>query len=302
MYISIDLLHRNPLNPRKNISEQIPEDDNGKKLYQTIEGLAASISEVGLINPIIVEKFASGYQIIAGERRFEACKLLGMSEVRCEVIESTEQTKLLVMAIENLQRKDLTIVEEGEIYEHVHGVNSDYRSMSKLLGVPISRISYAINAYKKLSPQVQQMVQSKTITEESTRALTKLYNKPELQLAVAQRLAKEDTKQFDKAKEIIEFVNDKKTPEHVVNRLISDDNYSIDEAKDDARFDIYDPEEESPIDKTYTQFVETLEKLDTIITPTNIASFRAIDKIGMKEMLQRHIQLLQQVLTQIDYI
>lgn len=123
--------------------------------------------------------------IIAGERRYSACKLLGLSEVRCEVIEGTPQSKLLVMAVENLQRKDLTIVEEGEIFESLktaYGVGMSNRKTASLLGVSPQRVDFAINAYTKLSPQVQLMVQSKEITEESTRALTKLSKEPEVQL------------------------------------------------------------------------------------------------------------------------
>lgn len=137
--------------------------------------------------------------IIAGERRYNACKLLGLSEVKCEVIESTEQKKLLMMAVENLQRKDLTIVEEGEIYQHLYtACTPSYRKLSSLLGVSTMRISYAINAYTKLSSEVQQMVQQKQITEESTRALTKLSKEPEVQLRVAQEIAKEAEHIHDK--------------------------------------------------------------------------------------------------------
>lgn len=92
----------------------------------------------------------------------KACKLLGMTDVRCEVIEGTEQNKLLIMAIENLQRKDLSIVEEGQIYNGLTtALLLSQNKLSKQLGVPQQRINYAINAYLKLTPEVQQMVQNK---------------------------------------------------------------------------------------------------------------------------------------------
>ena len=225
-----------------------------------------------------------------------------MAEVRCEVIEGTEQTKLLVMAIENLQRKDLTIVEEGEIYDQLSTAWTNCRELSVKLGVSKSRVNFAINAYLKLSPEVQQMVQSKEIDEKSTRALTKLYKEPVLQLAVAQRLAKEETKQFDKAKEIIEFVNDKKTPEYIKEKLVSDETYTLEEAKEDAKFDIYDTNEQTPADKTYAKFIQTLDALDGIITPINLSSFRAIDNIGVKERLKAHLAHVQMILSQIDIL
>ncbi|WP_442891419.1 hypothetical protein [Dendrosporobacter sp. 1207_IL3150] len=75
-----------------------------------------------------------------------------------------------MMAIENLQRKDLSIVEEGEVYYHLGtAFPGSQHDLSKLIGINRRRISYAINAYTKLSSEVQQMVQQKQITEESTR-------------------------------------------------------------------------------------------------------------------------------------
>lgn len=89
------------------------------------------------------------------------------------------------MAVENLQRKDLTIVEEGETFNHLksaYGVGTSNRKIAGLLGVSPQRVDFAINAYTKLSSEVQQMVQQKQITEESTRALTKLSKEPEAEI------------------------------------------------------------------------------------------------------------------------
>jgi len=76
-----------------------------------------------------------------------------MTTVRCEIIEGQPEVLQSITGAENLQRKDWSLVEEGEYYHNVHGVNSiSYREMSKSFGIPISRISYAINAFTKLSP------------------------------------------------------------------------------------------------------------------------------------------------------
>lgn len=65
-----------------------------------------------------------------------------------------------MMAVENLQRKDLTIVEEGEIYQHLGtAYQLSNNNISKLLGIARRRVDFAINAYTKLSSEVQQMVQ-----------------------------------------------------------------------------------------------------------------------------------------------
>jgi len=143
-----------------------------------------------------------------------------MTTVRCEVIEGTDQDKLLIMAVENLQRKDLSIVEEGEIFKSLTTAWSQ-RETAKKLGVSLARLQFAINAFTKLSPEVQQMVQSKELTEESTRALTKLFKEPEVQYRVATELAKEESNQFAKAKEMVADV--KRLPIHVKQKFAEDE-------------------------------------------------------------------------------
>ncbi|WP_333595122.1 hypothetical protein [Anaerospora hongkongensis] len=104
-----------------------------------------------------------------------------------EVIEGTKEVKQKITGAENLQRKDWSIVEEGEYYSSLGtACQLSNNQLAQQIGVARRRSDYAINAYTKLSPQVQLLVQSREITEESTRALTKLSKEPEMQLRVAQ--------------------------------------------------------------------------------------------------------------------
>ena len=104
MELSLDEIRPNPIQPRKSIDKV--------KLSE----LAESIKVHGLISPILVRKFNSKYEIIAGERRFHACRLAGMKTVPVIVKEVSDDTSFKLSLIENLQREDLNPMEESEAY------------------------------------------------------------------------------------------------------------------------------------------------------------------------------------------
>ena len=102
MEIPVEKIVPNPNQPR------ITFDD------ETIAELAQSISQVGLIQPLVVRRAAGGYELVAGERRLRACKSLGMEKVTCIIEdEMPEESSAMVALIENLQREDLDPVEEA---------------------------------------------------------------------------------------------------------------------------------------------------------------------------------------------
>lgn len=95
---------KNPFQPRKRF------DDTA------IEELAQSVHEHGIIQPIVVRKNEKKYEIVAGERRYRAAKLAGLTEVPVIVRDFNEQQMMEVAILENLQREDLTPIEEAEAY------------------------------------------------------------------------------------------------------------------------------------------------------------------------------------------
>ena len=100
----------NPLQPRKTFE---PE---------ALDELAASIREHGVIQPLTVRKMPSGfYQIIAGERRWRAARLAGLDEVPVVIIEADDKKAMELALIENLQRADLTPIEEARGYQQLIG-------------------------------------------------------------------------------------------------------------------------------------------------------------------------------------
>lgn len=105
--IDLELIECNEDQPRKYFDEE------------KIKELADSISSHGLVQPIIVNKSQSGkYKIIAGERRFRACKIAGLRQVPVIIKDLTEKEILEIALIENIQRQELTAIEEAEGFQN----------------------------------------------------------------------------------------------------------------------------------------------------------------------------------------
>ena len=108
LYASIEAISPNPQQPRSRMNEE--------KLAE----LALSIGEHGLIQPLIVTQVAKGkFTLIAGERRWRAAGIAGLSEVPVLVIEASTQDMLELAIIENVQRDDLNALEEALAYQHL---------------------------------------------------------------------------------------------------------------------------------------------------------------------------------------
>ena len=96
-----------------------PKRDQPRKYFDkdALEELSASIAENGLLQPILVREYGDGrYQIIAGERRFRASKLAGLTEIPAIVLEKDDRKAAQIALIENIQREDLNPLEEALAY------------------------------------------------------------------------------------------------------------------------------------------------------------------------------------------
>ncbi|HNR51796.1 MAG TPA: ParB/RepB/Spo0J family partition protein, partial [Deltaproteobacteria bacterium] len=102
--IPSDEIYPNPIQPRKTFDET------------TIAELAESIKKHGLISPILVRRTNTRYEIIAGERRYHACKLAGIQNIPSIVKDISDSEAFKISLIENLQREDLNPMEEAEAY------------------------------------------------------------------------------------------------------------------------------------------------------------------------------------------
>ncbi|MBQ2688989.1 MAG: ParB/RepB/Spo0J family partition protein [Solobacterium sp.] len=138
---------------------------------QAMEELTASIKENGLIQPITVRKVEDGYEIIAGERRFRACQRAGYETIPCYVLSPGEDEAAGMALIENIQREDLTAVEEARSYVHLmRQASLTQEELAARLGKSQSGIANKIRLLN-LPLTIQEAVINKTISERHARAL-----------------------------------------------------------------------------------------------------------------------------------
>ena len=140
--------------------------------------LAESIREYGMIQPITVRRLASGYyQIIAGERRWRAARMAGLKEVPVRVIEADERLATELALVENLQREDLSPIEEAQGYKtlmEVYGMTQD--EAAKRVGKSRPTVTNALRLLS-LAPEVQPFVEQGLLSAGHARALVPV--KPE---------------------------------------------------------------------------------------------------------------------------
>ena len=105
--ISLEEIKKNPYQPRTIFNEE------------KLDELKESIEKNGLLQPIVVKKAVKGYYIIAGERRFRAFELLGKETIPAIVKEMTDEEMMVFSVLENLQREDLSALEESESYKNL---------------------------------------------------------------------------------------------------------------------------------------------------------------------------------------
>ena len=134
---SIDHIQVNPFQPRKIFAEK------------AIAELAASIKSKGVLQPLLVKKNGSGYQLIAGERRLRAALKAGLQTVPVIVKDVNEQDVREIALIENLQREDLNVIEEAEAYQSLIGsYGYTQEVLSEKVGKSRSAITNALRLLK----------------------------------------------------------------------------------------------------------------------------------------------------------
>jgi ParB family chromosome partitioning protein len=158
---------------------------------ESLADLADSIREHGIIQPLTVRKLQSGYyQIIAGERRWRAARMAGLSEVPCIVIEADDRKAMELALIENLQREDLNPIEEAMGYQTLvsrYGLTQEQTAQQ--VGKSRSAVANALRLLN-LSPSVRSMVEEGKLSGGHARALLPL--SPALQESAAATVLKSD--------------------------------------------------------------------------------------------------------------
>ncbi len=156
------------------ISKILPNKQQPRKNFKDkdIEELSHSIKNQGLIQPIIVRDTGNdSYEIIAGERRWRACQLVGVHSVDCVVMNTAEDKVFELALIENIQRENLNVIEEAKAYKRLIEINNlKTDDLSKNLGKSSSHISNLIRILD-LDEEIHQMIISGKISMGHARAL-----------------------------------------------------------------------------------------------------------------------------------
>ena len=171
-FLPLSDIEPNKLQPRKNFDED------------ALAELADSIKQYGIVEPIIVTKKGKGYEIIAGERRWRAARMAGLKTVPVIIREYSDQERMEVALIENLQRTDLNAIEEALAYK---ALIEEYDLKQDEVADKVSKSRTTItNSLRllKLSDNVQQMLIDDMISSGHARALLAIED-PDVQYSTA---------------------------------------------------------------------------------------------------------------------
>ena len=162
--VSISSILRNKFQPRKNFNKE------------QMEELTNSIKERGIIQPIIVRRQADKYEIVAGERRWQAAQNAGLHEVPIVEIQADDLKSLEFAIVENVQRDDLNPIEEANGYKRlIDEFNYDHEKVAKFIGKSRAHITNCLRLLT-LPSEVIKLIEDKKISQGHAKILVGLEN------------------------------------------------------------------------------------------------------------------------------
>lgn len=155
------------------LSRIIPDPDQPRRNFEeeALQELAASIKEHGVIQPIIVIPYGDQYQIVAGERRFRAAVMAGLEQIPAIIRTLSDQNKLEISLIENLQRRDLNVIETATAYAKLR---DQFNLTNEAIGERVHKSPSAVNntmRLLRLPREVQYLVAEGELSEGQVRPL-----------------------------------------------------------------------------------------------------------------------------------
>lgn len=176
--LPVDKIFPNPYQPRKEFDQQ------------ALEELADSIRDHGVFTPILVKEIDSGYVLIAGERRLRASKLAGLETIPAIIKEFTDEQMMEISLLENIQREDLTAIEEANSYEQlIHKLGYTQEQLAKRVGKSREHVANQLRLLR-LPHEVQRMVSDKVLSMGQVRPLITLENEKSI-IELANKIKKE---------------------------------------------------------------------------------------------------------------
>lgn len=177
LFLPVDAIQPNPYQPRRTFTQ--PE----------LEELAASIRELGVLQPLTVRRREGRWELVAGERRLRAARLAGLESVPCLSIQTDSQSSSLLALVENLQRQDLTVWEEAAALRQLidrHHLSQE--EAAQRVGKSQSAVANKLRLLK-LPEDVIATLRSHRLTERHARSLLRL-DSPEAQRAALEEILK----------------------------------------------------------------------------------------------------------------
>ena len=165
LQVHVEDIIPNRFQPRLNFDEQ------------ALQELAASIRENGIIQPLVLRKLGDKYEIIAGERRFKAAQIAGLTTVPAVISNIDDNKSAEVALVENVQRKDLTAIEEARSYKNL--LDKGYltqEQLAKKMGLSQPAVANKLRLLN-LDDEVQQALLDEKISERHARTLLRLSSK-----------------------------------------------------------------------------------------------------------------------------
>ena len=213
--IPVHLIQPNPSQPRRVFDEAM------------LNELASSISQYGIMQPISIRKIMPNiYELVAGERRLRATKILEMETIPALIVNVTEKDSAVLALIENLQRENLNYMEEAKGYENlIKDYNLKQQELAKQLGKGQSTIANKLRLLQ-LSPTVQERLMRHQLSERHARALLKLESEPlqlkAMEVIVARQLNVKETENLIQSMILDEGKSDNIAVKPVIKRYLKD--------------------------------------------------------------------------------
>lgn len=164
------------------MSEIEPNRSQPRKKFndESISALAESIKQHGILQPLLVRPYGNGYQIVAGERRWRAARMLGMSEVPVQIKELNDAETMQIALIENLQRENLNPIEEANgYYELTETFGMTQDEVSKVVGRSRSAVTNSLRLLS-LPEEIRDMVENLSLTVGHAKVLLSIENEDEM--------------------------------------------------------------------------------------------------------------------------
>lgn len=190
VYLDVEKIYPNPYQPRKVFEEQ------------SIDELAQSIENYGVIEPIIVREKKCIYELVAGERRLKACKKINMAKIPAIIVNANNQTSACMSLIENVQRETLNFIEEAEGFQTLMvDFGFTQEQIANMIGKSQSMVSNKLRLLK-LKKDIKNTIIQNKLTERHARALLKI-NDQRVQREVLSKILKFDLN-IQKTEQLVE--------------------------------------------------------------------------------------------------